>query len=474
MKVLVMASEVVPFAKTGGLADVAGQAAGCEVKVALPYYRMSREKGFEVEEIARLTLPLGGKLQQARLLQAEGGGGVPVYLLDAPQYYDRDQLYGYEDDAERFIFFQQAILAACKQLGWKPDVIHCNDWQTGLVPAYLKHTLASEPFFKGIGTVFTVHNLAYQGTFPPEVLELAGLPGELFTMEGLEFYGNVSFIKSGLVYADYVNTVSVGYAEEIKTPEYGEGLDGVLRARGDRVVGILNGLDYGVWNPATDEYLAANYTPDDLEGKAECKADLQRIMGLPEAPEVPVFGLVSRLSAQKGLDLLEGALPYVLERNVQFAMLGTGDPHYHEALEALARRYPDKVAVKLTFSNELAHKIYAGADLFLMPSRYEPCGLSQLISLKYGTVPVVRATGGLKDTIHEYLPRKEEGNGFVFEEYTPGAFAECIKRALLAWEAPGELWRKLQAQGMSADFSWDASAKAYLELYAKAKQAAAS
>lgn len=479
MKILVMASEVVPFAKTGGLADVAGalpgalKALGNEVRVALPMYSEVKAKGLELAPVADISVEVGALTKQGVLYETTGDGGVPVWLLDCPEYFEREQLYGYADDDARFIFYQKAILAACEQLGWRPDVIHCNDWQTGFVPVFLKTTLANSEFFKGIATVYTIHNLAYQGLFGGLALHLAGLPGELNRPEGVEFYGGISFMKAGIQFADYVNTVSEGYAREIRTPEYGERLDDIISARGDRVVGILNGIDYSLWSPETDKHLVASYSPKQLAGKAKCKADLQITMGLPESVEAPLFGMVTRLSSQKGLDLFEEAFTEVLERELQVVVLGTGDPQYHELMTELATKYPTKFAVMLGFSNELAHKIYAGADIFLMPSRYEPCGLSQIISLKYGTVPLVRKTGGLADTITEFSPAAKEGNGFVFSEYTGGAFAETIKRSLLAWEAGKGLWKQLRLAGMAADFSWAASANEYADLYKKAVEAAA-
>jgi starch synthase len=474
LRVLLCASEVVPFAKTGGLADVAGAlpkalaALGHEVRVALPKYAGLDPKKINSERVGdAFDVPLGAKSVSVRMEVSEAIPGVEGYLVDSPEHFARKQLYSEPDDAERFALFCRAVLEFLRRQDWRPQVIHVNDWQTGLLPVYLKTRYRNEAALAPIATLYTIHNLAYQGIFSPEALGKIGLDRSVFTMDGLEFYGQVNLMKGGILFADLLSTVSETYSRQIQTADYGERLEGVLAKRRADLFGVLNGVDYDQWNPATDRLLAANYDRDNLKPKATNKAALQRRLGLPERPEVPVFGLVSRLAGQKGLDLLAEVMPHLLQLEVQFALLGTGEQQYHVLLADLARRYPAKLGLVLGFDEPLAHQIYAGADFFLMPSRYEPCGLGQMISLRYGTIPIVRDTGGLADTVSDFNPTTGEGNGFSFQEHTAVALFGTIARALLTMRAQ-PAWQRLLQNAMACDFSWGRSAQAYVGLYQRA------
>ena len=475
LKILFASAEVVPFAKTGGLADVAGAlpkvlaAMGHDVRIVMPRYRAVDARQFGLRPLADpFRIPHGHEWIEIAIDESDAIDGVPTYFIDNDYLYDRDSLYGQPDDDHRFVAYSRGLLEMCARIGWTPDVINCNDWHTGLVPVYLKTIYADHPQLGQVASLFTIHNLAYQGIFPPQVMELAGLPWDLFTWDKLAFWNQFNFMKAGLVYADTLSTVSETYAREIQTPEYGEGLQGVLAYRRDDLFGILNGIDYGIWNPRTDACIPAHYTADSLAGKAACKQALQEAAGLAVDPKVPVFGMITRLSAQKGLDLLEVALPKLLKgQAMQLVVLGTGDAPYHEMLEALAKKYPKKLSVFLKFDNTLAHRIYAGSDAFLMPSHYEPCGLGQMISLAYGTLPVVRATGGLADTVHAFSATTAAGNGFVFTEYTPDALQRAVMRALKLYAEP-DLWAKAVANAFNSDFSWEQSAQKYIKVYERA------
>jgi starch synthase len=473
LRVLVCASEVVPFAKTGGLADVAGAlpkalaALGHDVRVALPKYAVIDSTKFGANPLgAPFRVPMGANMQVG-VEVSEAIPGVKTYLIDSPEHFDRKALYGEPDDAERFALFSRAVLELLRKSDWRPEVIHANDWQAGLIPVYLKSSYKSDPELSPIATLYTIHNLAYQGAFGPETLTKVGLDRSLFTMDGLEFFGQVNFMKGGLIYADLLSTVSQAYSREIQTAEFGERLEGVLAGRSQDLFGVLNGIDYDEWDPATDQLLPARFSADDLRGKAANKAALQKKLGLPDRPEVPVFGLVSRLAGQKGLDILSEALPHLLQLDVQFALLGTGEHQYHDLLSAVAKKHPTKLGLVLGFDNLLAHQIYAGSDFFLMPSRYEPCGLGQMISLHYGTIPIVRQTGGLADTITDYNSQTGRGNGFSFREHTAVALFGAIARALLTMKVQ-PAWQRLVQNAMSSDFSWGRSAKSYAELYQRA------
>jgi starch synthase len=471
LRILVCASEVVPFVKTGGLADVAGALPkalaklGHEVRVALPKYQAVASAKVESEKLGkRLSVAMGWDRVEVGVEVSEAIAGTKTYLLDCPRYFSRDRLYGEPDDAERFACFCRGVVELLRQEEWRPQVIHANDWQTGLVPLYLRRAGRDDSALAPIATLFTIHNLAYQGVFGPEVLPRIGIDPSLFTMEGVEFYGQVNLMKAGLVFADLLSTVSETYSREIQTREYGERLEGVLAKRREDLFGVLNGIDYEEWNPATDTLIAASYSADDLAPKARNKEALQARLGLAGGPEVPVLGLVSRLASQKGLGLLAEVLPHLLQLDVQFAFLGTGEEQYHDLLSGFARQHPSKFGLVLGFDNTLAHQIYAGSDFFLMPSRYEPCGLGQMISLRYGTVPIVRHTGGLADTVTDFTARPQEGNGFAFKEYTGLAFLGAIARGLLTMKVE-PAWKRLMRNAMASDFSWERSAKAYVRLY---------
>jgi starch synthase len=479
MKILFVSSEGLPFSKTGGLADVvealpkALALMGHEVAVLLPRYRGNKVRA---RIIPSLTIPLGSRTRFPAL--AEGGEieGVRYFFVDDPEYFDREQLYGdksgdYPDNAERFAEFSRAAIEFAKHV-WLPDVFHCHDWQTALVPTLLRTVYSGDPLLRSVPVVFTIHNLGYQGLFPAPVLKQIGLPESLFNLNGLEFYGKVNFLKGALLFADYLTTVSRKYAQEIQTPEYGHGLEGVIRDRAERLAGILNGVDYSAWSPDSDTFIAANYSAANLAGKRVCKKDLLEAFRMPsENLESPVIGIVSRFADQKGFDLIaQIADEMLLRENLVIIALGTGEPKYEKLFQLLAQRYPAKVGVRIAYDNVLAHKIEAGADMFLMPSRYEPCGLNQIYSLRYGTVPVVRATGGLDDTIEPFDPKTSRGTGFKFQAYDGAALLDCIRQALKVYH-DSRAWRTLQANGMAKDFSWRTSAAEYAKLYEVARKA---
>jgi len=481
LRVLTVASEAVPFAKTGGLADVAGAlpaaltTLGCEVRCVMPRYRQIDREKFNLKRVVECEPRFfAGELVDREVWCVERSG-VLWYFIDAPCYFDRDGLYtvdgeDYPDNLERFTFFAQEVLALIRHLDWQPDIIHCHDWQTGLIPVYLKIpvSLASidtgDPFYRRIKTLFTIHNIAYQGLFPKEKLPLTGIGWKHFTFDKLEYWGKLNFLKAGLVFADKLNTVSKRYSEEIQTREFGRGMEGVLSWRSRDLTGILNGIDPTVWNPASDEHLPANFTVDHLRGKQTCKRALLKEHGLKARTGTPLIGMIGRLDAQKGLDLIEEALPDIMRLGVQMVILGTGAPEYHKMLEKAAQAYPDQLAANLTFDNALAHRIEAGSDLFLMPSKFEPCGLNQMYSLRYGAVPIVQATGGLADTISDYDPKAKTGNGFSFTSYTAEALVGAVRRAVGLYP-DRKAWLDLVRTGMKQDFSWKASAREYLALY---------
>lgn len=482
MKVLVVASEVVPFAKTGGLADVAGalpvelERLGHEPIVIMPAYQQAKAGKLPIEDTGlTFTVPIGTKNVAGRILKSTlPDSTVPVYLIDHDEYFSRPELYtqggkDYPDNCERFTFFCRGVMEAIRLFDWQLDVVHLNDWQTGLVAAYFKTEYRGVPGYERPILLFTIHNLAYQGTFWHWDMLLTGLDWKYFNWQQMEFYGNLNLMKTGLVFADAINTVSQRYAEEIQSAPLGCGLEGVLQMRRDVLSGIINGVDYREWNPATDRYIAQKYDASTVhEGKPACKAALQQEFGLPREPGVPLLGFVGRLADQKGVDLIVGTMQeWVRSRDAQWVLLGTGEPKHHQALTQLAERFPDKVAIKLAFSNEWAHKIEAGADMFLMPSQYEPCGLNQLYSLKYGTVPVVRATGGLVDTICSVTPETieaEVATGFSFRDYSTLALSETLSAACELYYQP-EVWRSIVRNGMLQDWSWTRSAQDYVGLY---------
>jgi starch synthase len=475
LRILYVAAEVAPFAKTGGLADVAGalpQALarlGYDVRVVLPRHRgVEAAAGPLRVAVPRVSVPIADRTVDAAILEGRLGDRVPVYFVAHDGYYDRPALYGASDDCERFVFFCRSVLAALPALGWVPHVVHANDWQAGLLPVYLETLYRDVPEYADVATVFTVHNLAYQGVFWHYDLPMTGLGWDLFTPAGIEFYGHVSLLKGGLVFADLLTAVSPTYAREIQTPAFGERMDGVLRDRSADLVGILNGVDTEVWDPATDADIAKRYDRDDPAGKAACAAALRDEMGLPDpGGRVPLVGVVSRLAAQKGIDLVAESVPALRAGGAQLVVLGAGEEPLERLLGELAGAHPESVAVRIGFDDRLARRIYAGADLFLMPSRYEPCGLGQLIALRYGTIPVVRRTGGLADTVRPWDRTSGAGTGFLFDGLSGAACSAALARAFAAHADPAA-WRRLVANAMAADFSWDASAEAYVTCYRRA------
>lgn len=475
MKILFAASECVPFIKTGGLADVVGalspvlKAQGADVRVILPLYaaipeqyvsQMKLECEFEVE--------LCWRRQYCGIKSLEYQG-VTFYFVDNQYYFGRSYIYGLGgDEYERFGFFDRAVIDALVHLDFKPDVIHCHDWQTGMIPALLKIQYAQFPFYQDMKTVYTIHNLQYQGVFPIKaVQDTLGLGDDLFTSDKLECYGCANYLKAGLVYADEITTVSPSYSDEIQTAYYGERLEGLLRARRDQLMGILNGIDVDDYDPEKDPMIYANYGAFSLGGKEACKAGLQRELGLHVDANAPVVGMVTRLSHQKGLDLVERVIRELMDTGIQLVVLGMGDAKYTDLFQWAETAYPGRVAARFQMNHQLAHRIYAGADMFLMPSLFEPCGLSQMISLRYGTVPVVRETGGLRDTVLSYNEASGEGNGFTFFNYNAHDMLYTVRRAVDFYHNNRDVWYKLIVRGMTGDYSWGRSADEYVKMYEK-------
>ncbi|MEW6584741.1 MAG: glycogen synthase GlgA [Nitrospirota bacterium] len=477
MKIIIAAPEAVPYVKTGGLADVAGalckelRKMGNEVHIMLPLYRKARRTAKSLKETAvSVRVPVGDRVVDGRIFADEREN----FFIACDDFFDREELYGipegdYEDNASRFVFFSRGVIEACKALEFKPDIIHCNDWQTALVPLYLKTLYGSDPFFKNTAILLTIHNLGYQGLFPEAEMPLTNLGWEYFTPEGIEFYGKVNFLKAGILASDALTTVSENYSKEILMRENGFGLEGLLKTREDDLYGVVNGIDYEEWNPSKDTYLASYYDSDKISGKASCKSDLIKSLfkgGGPETERIPLVCMVGRLSEQKGLDILFDAIHEILSFGVKLVILGKGDERFQEELLELQGRYKGGLSVTIGFDDSLAHRIYAGADFFLMPSRYEPCGLGQLISLRYGAIPVARRTGGLVDTIRDYDPLAGRGTGFLFADYTPSALLNALKRAFCVYTDKGKL-RKMITEGMKEDFSWRRAAERYIEIYWK-------
>jgi len=478
-----VASEAIPFAKTGGLADVAGSLPielsrlGHHVSIMLPAYPQTLECGQPIEETGiTFDVPIGNKIVSGSLLRSNlPDSNVPIYLVQQEEYFGRPGLYGeggedYRDNCERFVFFNRAIMESIRILDLSPNIIHANDWQTGLIPALLDIEYRDAPGYGGIATVFTIHNMAYQGQFWHWDMMLTGLDWKYFNFHQMEFYGNLNLLKTGIVFSDAVTTVSPTYAEEIQNSDLGCGLQETLSQRGAAVSGIINGVDYSVWNPQTDTKIAANFSADNWQqGKAECKRALQEEMGLPVRDDVPVIGIVGRLADQKGFDLVARVMQqWAIHADVQWAILGTGAPEYHDLFSKLTQSNPEKVSARLEFCDTLAHRIEAGADIFLMPSRYEPCGLNQLYSLKYGTVPVVHRTGGLADTIThptgENLANRR-ANGFSFNDYDARALESVLGAACEMYRNDKPAWDQIVTTGMRQDWSWKTSARAYERLY---------
>ncbi|HEX4485760.1 MAG TPA: glycogen synthase GlgA [Terriglobales bacterium] len=479
MHIAFVASECVPFSKTGGLADVVGAlphalaAAGHQISVFLPRYRQT--KLTDPKTVVRsVTIPFDDRYRFCSVVTDANEPGINYYFIEYPPYFDRDALYGtsagdYTDNAERFALFCRAVLEASKVLG-VPDVFHCHDWQSAMVPVLLRTQYLEDPAFAQVATVFTIHNIGYQGLFSPDTLPLLTLPWDLFTIVKMEFFGQVNFLKGALVYSNFVTTVSKKYSQEIQTSEFGFGLEGVLRDRSATVAGIVNGVDYEEWSPQTDKFIAEKYSPQDLSAKVKDKLDLLSAFGMAGAnPKLPVIGIVSRFAGQKGFDLIGQIADRLVREDLTLVVLGSGDKLYEEMFLRLNKQFPQKIAVKVAYDNALAHKVEAGSDMFLMPSRYEPCGLNQIYSLKYGTVPIVRATGGLDDTIESWNPRTGKGTGFKFNDYNGEVLLLTIKEALHAYRDQSS-WQTLMRNGMAKDFSWNTSAKEYSRVYERAKQ----
>jgi len=460
MKIVFCASEVVPFAKTGGLADVAGalplalEKRGVEIIVVMPRYEVITDSRFKIQRL------------KDDISYSVIGGKIKVYFIENDKYFNRDGLYGdkngdHKDNLDRFSYYCRRTLTLLEEINYKPDIIHVHDWQASLIPVYLKSLYAASPFFSGTKTMLTIHNIGYQGLFPKEEFPRLGLDWSLFNIEGLEFYDKINILKGGIVFSDIVNAVSPTYSKEIQTLEFGFGLEGILTKRKDSVFGILNGLDYSLWNPQEDKFILKKYSSANPDDKYKNKEDLQRACGLPRDLNVPVLGIVSRLAQQKGFDILAESIDRICTMDLQLVILGTGEARYHEILEAVAKKYPKIISVHLKFDNALAHKIYAGSDIFLMPSKYEPCGLGQMISLRYGTIPLVFKTGGLADTV-------DEDNGFVFQRYTKEDLIKCIGEATAVYRDKKK-WGALVRKSMEYNFSWDESAKKYIQSYEKAR-----
>jgi len=472
VRILFVASEGLPFSKTGGLADViealpkALVAQGHEVAVVLPRYRGAKAGAVVMPSV---TIPLANRLRFPAILDGTQIAGVRYFFVEDPAYFDRDGLYGngagdFPDNAERYSEFCRAAIEMVKHV-WPADVIHCHDWQTALVPVLLRTSYSDDPPVKDIPVVFTIHNMGYHGLFAKDVLERAGIPLGVYHPAGMEFFGNVNFLKGGLIYSDFLTTVSKRYAQEIQTPEYGYGLDGVVRTRADRLIGILNGVDYSAWSPDKDKLIPMKYSAKDLSGKHVCKQALLELFGIgPEHAARPVIGIVSRFADQKGFDLIAEKAYEMMKEDLSLVVLGTGERKYEELFQALADAFPERAGVKIAYDNEIAHKIEAGADMFLMPSRYEPCGLNQIYSLKYGTVPIVRATGGLDDTVEPFDLEHGTGTGFKFAEYSGNAMMNAIRQALHHC-TDERIWKRIQLNGMAKDFSWKAPAAEYAKVY---------
>ena len=470
MNILFAASECVPFIKTGGLGDVIGalpqslHEEGVNVSVILPKYGdLSPEIREQMQWIKSIEVPVGWRNQFCGIEKLDYQG-IAIYFLDNEYYFKRHGSYGFEDDGERFAFFSRAVLEALPYLEDRPEIIHCHDWQTGLIPVLLKAHYVNQPLYKGLKTVFTIHNLRYQGVYPKSVLaDLLNLSDLYFHMDALEFYGNISYLKGGLAFADCVTTVSATYASEIQTPYYGEGLDGFLQKKSSNLRGIVNGIDNDSYDPTRDELISRPF--DGQKGKAMNKVNLQETLGLPVNADIPIISMVTRLVDQKGIDLILHVFHEIIGLDVQFVLLGTGDPQYEDSFRYFADHYPDHVSANLYFDEALARKIYAGSDLFLMPSQFEPCGIGQLIALRYGTLPLVRETGGLKDTVVPYNEFTGEGNGFSFANYNAYEMLYTIERAVALYRTQPDKWGALVKNAMELDFSWTSSSQQYLSIY---------
>jgi starch synthase len=479
MRIAFATSECVPFVKTGGLADVSGAlpkalaAEGNEVKVFLPLYNSINTINYGLSfahELYGIPAPIGGETVHYHVWYKKDISGVEFYFIDCPRYYHRTQIYTTDPDEDnRYILLQNAVLQILQRFNWAPDILHCNDWQTALLPVYLREKYGWDSLFWKTGSVLSIHNLAYQGLFSKEAIYHAGLHYDKFYPTGpYEFHNAFSFLKAGMVYADVLTTVSETYAREIQTPDYGERLDGVLAVRRDDLFGILNGIDPNDWNPRVDKLIPQHYDPDNFADKIKNKRALLEQMGLPFDENVPTIGMITRLTVQKGLEILSQAFNELMQMPVQLVILGSGEKKYEDFLRWAANTHPGKVSAYIGFNNALAHLITAGCDMYLMPSRYEPCGLNQMYSLNYGTVPIVRKTGGLADTVRDYHEFDQQGNGFSFWDFTPYALYTSVHRALELFHQK-DVWMEIVKRGMSEDFSWQQSARKYMEVYRRAK-----
>lgn len=471
MKILYAASEAAPFIKTGGLADVAGSLPkalnkiGQDCRVVIPLYgQIGPEFRENMEKVCDFWIDLGWKHEYCGVYETKYDG-VIYYFLENDYYFRRDRLYGELDDAERFIFFSKGVTRLPKVLDFEVDIINANDWHTGLVPVFVNDYRTGDPFYKNVRTVLTIHNLKYQGQFSPDTFYWTNLAGYYMSDYDLKFYDSINFLKGGIVHANAVNTVSKTYAEEIRYPFFGEGLDAVIRSYSEKLRGIINGLDYDVWNPETDKFLKKNYSLKTVEDKVKSKLEIQKLYGLPERPDVPLFVMISRLTAMKGMDLVRFILEEFLEEDVQFVVLGTGDREYEEMFSYFAWTHPKKCAAKLYYSNEESHKLYAAADVFVMPSVSEPCGLSQMIAMRYGAVPIVREAGGLKDSVEPFDRYKKTGCGLTFANINAHELLFKLKEAAALYRDEPELYRMLQKNGMELRLDWEASSREYLEMY---------
>lgn len=473
MKILIAAAEAVPFAKVGGLADVTGalpkalKRMGHDVRVVVPKYLRIQDSRFAIEPMLELPVPMDSSLERAAVKRAvTGEQDIPVYFVESERFFGREGVYGYADDDERFVFFSRTVLEMLPRMGWMPDVLHCNDWHTAIIPNWLRTIYSEDSRYKNVATLFTIHNLAYQGIFGHRVLEIAGIGSFGFVYADPVGDYAVDLLGRGLHFADAITTVSEQYAREIQTSEFGQGLETLLSERRDRLFGILNGLDYDELDPAHDRHIASTFDVESLDCRPANKFELQREAKLPLDPEVPLIGMISRLSDAKGFNILAQALDGILHQPLQLVILGTGDQQYHELLTAASKQYPN-LSIFLTFNTPLAQKIYAGSDMFLMPSHFEPCGLGQLIAMRYGSVPIVRRTGGLADTVQDFDARNGAGNGFVFERYDAMDLLSAVVRALETFKYR-DIWTKLVQDNMRRDFSWTSSAEKYVDVYQRA------
>ncbi len=476
MNIAFIASEAVPFAKTGGLADVAGalpkalEKLGGKVKLFLPKYGSIDDSAYDIRynwEIGEIQIKIGDNNRPAYVHNTKlPGSNVDVIFIDSPHFFNRGKLYTNDNDEnERFILFNKAVIETIKRLNWSPDIIHCNDWQTGLIPLLIKENYRDEDLFNKTASLFTIHNIGYQGNFGEDTVYKAGINNALYYPGGpTEYYGSFSFLKTALVYSDMINTVSKTYSEEILTPEYGTGMENILASKKDVLFGILNGVDYKTWNPETDKLIPFRFAPNYLTGKLKNKRYLLEHFNLPFDQNVPLIGIVSRLAVQKGFDLIEESINDLMSINAQWIILGSGEVKYENLFMSLVKKSSDKVAAYIGFNNELSHLIEAASDIFLMPSHYEPCGLNQIYSLKYGTVPVVRSTGGLADTVANWNPKDQTGNGFSFKDYSSVELVKTMNEAVNIFKDK-KAWRIIQQNGMSKDYSWNTSAEEYFKLY---------